>query len=253
MSKLNLRAKGKGNPLVLLHGFPMNSKVWDHFSDLLAEDFKVVTIDLPGFGNSPLLRTPFTISDVAQEIHECLSENKIVDCVIIGHSMGGYVVLNLIEKYAREFSGFGLFHSTAYADTEEKKQSRTKVIEFIDKNGVNSFTSNFISPLFVNPNNPDIDKVRDIAIQSTAQSVKGYTLAMRERPDLTSVLKTFKNPILFLSGEKDAGIPVETILEQSSLAFNPEVHVLKGVAHMGMFENPAETSQIIKSFAEKCF
>jgi pimeloyl-ACP methyl ester carboxylesterase len=253
MTRLNFHKSGKGEQVILIHGFPMNSAVWQNSVVELSKNFTVFTIDLPGFGKSPALGSAFTISDVAENILEWMEDEQISNSVVIGHSLGGYVTLSMADKKPDSLAGFGLFHSTAYADTAEKKQSRVKAIEFIDKNGVQAFTSNFIAPLFVDQQHPAIARIRQIATQSSAEAVKGYTLAMRDRPDLTSVLKRFNNPILFLAGEKDNGIPSETILKQSVLSQNSEVHVLEGVAHMGMFENPSETTRIIAAFCAKCF
>jgi pimeloyl-ACP methyl ester carboxylesterase len=163
------------------------------------------------------------------------------------------VALSLVEKRPDIFSGLILFHSTAFADSPEKKQSRTKVPEFIDRNGVETFTTNFIAPLFADPGHPAIEIVREIARPSTAETVKAYTLAMRDRPDRTDVLKKFKKPILFLAGEKDGGIPVSTIKDQAAMNPKSEVAVLPGVAHMGMFENPVECSRLITAFSTRCF
>lgn len=253
MSRLNFRKSGKGDPIILIHGFPMNRTVWDPFITLLSENFTVITVDLPGFGESTILKSPFTIAEVAEEIILWIEEEQIGTSVLIGHSLGGYVALSMVAKKAKHFAGFGLFHSTAYADSEEKKQSRTKVIEFIDKNGVETFTTNFIAPLFVDQTHPAIEYVKQIAKQSSKEAVQGYTLAMRDRPDLTSIISNYKNPILFLAGEKDTGIPPENIYKQAASSPNSETHVIEGVAHMGMFENPSKTSRIISNFSLKCF
>jgi pimeloyl-ACP methyl ester carboxylesterase len=254
MSELNIEQTGKGNTIILIHGFPMNSTVWDSFSLGLSKDFRVVTIDLPGFGKSPALKKyPFSIDDVAEAMLELLADKKIKNSVLIGHSLGGYVALSMVKKMPELFSGLGLFHSTAYADSAEKKQSRTKVLDFIDNNGVETFTTNFIAPLFADQNHHAIEKIREIARASSTEAVKGFTIAMRDREDLTDVIKNFIKPILFIAGEKDGGIPADTVVKQSTLSTHSEVHVLEGVAHMGMFENPLETTRIIGLFSTKCF
>jgi pimeloyl-ACP methyl ester carboxylesterase len=254
MSELSVNQTGKGNTIILLHGFPMDSTVWDSFSLGLSKDFKVVTIDLPGFGKSPLLKkNPFSIDDVADAILSLLEEKKINNSVLIGHSLGGYVALSMAKKKSDLFAGLGLFHSTAYADAPEKKQSRTKVLDFIDNNGVETFTTNFIAPLFADQHHHAIEKIKEIARPSSKEAVKGFTVAMRDRPDLTDVIKNFNKPILFIAGENDGGIPVDSVIKQSALSTKSEVHVLESVAHMGMFENPSEVTRIIGSFSSKCF
>jgi pimeloyl-ACP methyl ester carboxylesterase len=254
MSELSFSKIGKGHPIILLHGFPMNSSVWDFFALGLSKDFTVYTIDLPGFGGSPILeKKDFTIEDVANSILVFIKEKNITNSLLIGHSLGGYVALSMVEKDPDLFSAFSLFHSTAYADSEDKKQSRTKVLDFIDKNGVETFTTNFITPLFADQNHPSIKIVREIARLSTAKTVKGFTVAMRDRNDRTDVIKNFSRPILLIGGEKDGGISVASLQAQAALSNKTELHVLQGVAHMGMFENPMEATRIIGAFSTNCF
>lgn len=248
MSTLSFKRYGQGKPIILLHGFPMNQTVWNDFIPLLSDRYEVITVDLPGFGESPLPKQSFTIDEVADILLDWLTAQKILGSTLIGHSLGGYVALAMAEKQPQLFSGLGLFHSTALADTEEKKESRLKVIEFIEKNGVLAFTSNFIPALFADQNHKAIHTVRNIAVQSSQSAVTGYTLAMRSRPDRTSVLKKLEVPTLFLAGEADPGIPMNTILKQSEFCKFPEVHFLKQVAHMGMFESPKEAASLIRSF-----
>ncbi|HOX81800.1 MAG TPA: alpha/beta hydrolase [Chryseolinea sp.] len=248
MSSLSFKQYGQGKPIILLHGFPMNQNVWNDFAPLLSDTYKVITVDLPGFGKSPLPQLPFTIDQVADSLITWLSSENILGSTVIGHSLGGYVALAMVEKRPELFTGLGLFHSTALADSEEKKESRLKVVDFIAKNGVLAFTSNFIPPLFAHQNHIAIASVRNMAVQSTHDAVLGYTLAMRNRPDRTSLLKKLKIPVLFLAGEVDPGIPVDSILSQSKLCKSAQVHVLKQVAHMGMFEKPEASMLIIRAF-----
>jgi len=251
MSKIFFKVQGEGIPVVLVHGFPMNQSVWDIFASDLSKNFKVFTPDLPGFGKSEF-QTPLTIDSVAQELINWIRGNRMSPCVLIGHSLGGYVSLAMVEKAPGLFSGLGLFHSTAYADSDEKKDSRTKTVEFIRKNGVQAFTSNFIQALFADPNHPGIPWVRNITIQSAEETVIAYTLAMRDRPDRQNTLTEFKHPILFLGGEKDQGIPPDSLRKQAEICPDPDLHILPRIAHMGMFEKLAETSEIVRMFINRC-
>lgn len=253
MAKISFQQRGAGRPVILLHGFPMDQSVWDGFAETLSNQYtKIFTPDLPGFGKSELLSPGFSIADVADRLFDWINEQGLSNSVVIGHSLGGYVALALVEKNPQAFAGLGLFHSTAYADNAEKKQSRTKALEFIDKNGVLAFTSNFIQPLFANPAHPAIQTVKRITARASTESVTGYTLAMRDRPDRTHVLSDFKKPVLFIGGEKDGGIPAESIRTQSALCSDAYVHILDDVAHMGMFEKQREAEAIIRAFLAVC-
>jgi len=251
MSKIFSEVRGEGTPVILLHGFPMNHSVWKIFATTLAQKYKVYTPDLPGFGQSQLL-SPLTLDTVAVRLTQWFTENKINKAVLIGHSLGGYVALAMVEKNPQLFSGLGLFHSTALADTAEKKESRTKTVEFINKNGVLAFTSNFIQGLFADPNHTAIASVKDITVKSAEETVIAYTLAMRDRPDRQQVLKSFEHPILLLGGEKDQGIPSESLRSQAQNCHLPDLHILPEVAHMGMFESPGETTEIVSRFIDRC-
>jgi len=252
MSSLAFQEYGHGDrPIVLLHGFPMNKKVWSSFAQKLSANFKVYTPDLPGFGDSPLPKNTFSIQDVGGEVLNWLAAKNIGACVLVGQSLGGYVALATVGQAPERFAGLGLFHSTAMADSEEKKQSRTKVVEFVEKNGAPAFTANFIPPLFADKDDTRVNQIRSISVESSAAAVTGYTLAMRDRPETTGILRQFKKPVLFIAGEKDPGIPVDSIRQQAAVCANPEVHALAGVAHMGMIEAERETVEIVQRFSER--
>ena len=248
MTPISFQEQGHGRPLLLIHGFPFHRRIWDDYVGLLSSEFLVITIDLPGFGQSPNLPAPFTLAEVADALLEFVSSKKIEKIALVGHSLGGYVALSMLEKNAALFSALVLFHSTAYPDSQEKKDSRSKVVEFVKKNGAEAFTTSFIPPLFADQHHPAIAKVRRIAGEATDKAVIGYTLAMRDRPDQIKTLERFKNPTLFLAGKKDPGIPFDSVLKQASHCQNPQIHLLENAAHMGMFEFPEETAAQIKDF-----
>lgn len=245
------RRRGEGRPLLFVHGFPVNQTIWDEFGERFAHSFTVITVDLPGFGNSPILQSAFSLDQVADQLIQFLGEQEISNVAVIGHSLGGYAALAMVNKRPDLFSALGLFHSTAYADSPEKKASRNKVIEFVEKNGASAFVSNFISPLFAHPDHKDVDAVRRIASKSSKEAVIGYTIAMRDRPDRTKTLKSFEKPTLFIGGERDPGIPVQTLIDQAKISQRPEIHILPDVGHMGMYERPDDAASKIMGFLGK--
>jgi pimeloyl-ACP methyl ester carboxylesterase len=244
------KVEGNGFPVVLLHGFCETHEIWKDFAPPLASQFTVISIDLPGFGKSALLPSFFTLTDVAKSINKLLEALHINSCVLIGHSLGGYVSLAMVENQPERFKGFGLFHSTAYADTDEKKISRNKVIEFVEANGVEPFIKSFVPPLFYNQQNPSIPWAVSIGLQTKPETLIAYTAAMRDRPDRTSVLKTFKRPILFIAGEKDTVVSEAAIKSQAEIASTPYVFVIRAVGHMGMVEHGQATLQSVITFVE---
>ena len=252
MSRISFQEYGTGKPVILLHGFPFTKELWNDFAPALGEGYKIYTPDLPGFGGSEP-PSNYSIPTIAAELLTWIQEQGIEKCVVIGHSLGGYLALSMVAQAPDQFAGLILFHSTAKADNEEKKQSRDKVVEFIDRNGVEAFTSNSVLPLFADKNHPAIGVVKRMSALSNADSLKGYTRAMRDRNERVDVLKTFAKRTLFIVGKEDPGIPVESVRSQATTSSHVEVQVLDGVAHMGMYEAKNETLQIIRGFLKRAF
>jgi pimeloyl-ACP methyl ester carboxylesterase len=240
--------QGKGFPVLLIHGFCETHQIWDSFSAKLSKDFRILTIDLPGFGKSELLPTPFSLDDVGLRVLEFIKELKIESCISIGHSLGGYVTLAMANQQPELFKSFGLFHSTAYADAEERKLSRNKVIEFVTNHGVKPFIESFIPPLFNNQSNQHILPLVKLASQTKIETLIAYVKAMRDRHDRTNVLQQFEGPVLLIAGEKDSGISPESVKKQASLTLNANLNLLPEVAHMGMFESEEATLRLIHKF-----
>lgn len=251
MTHLFSTEEGNGKVILLIHGFPFHHGIWDSYTKLLSDQFTVINIDLPGFGKSPALKQPFTLAQVADALLDFIDEKKLQNINVVGHSLGGYIALALVKKKPALFASLVLFHSTAYADSSEKKESRAKTVDFVKKHGTLPFTSGFIPPLFANQTHPAIEEVKQIASEATVEALIGYSLAMKYREEQIKTLENFKNPTLFIGGEKDPGIPVDSILKQASHCQKPEIHILARVAHMGMLEKATETAAKIKDFLIK--
>jgi pimeloyl-ACP methyl ester carboxylesterase len=138
---------GTGSPLVFLHGFCETHQIWDSFIEELTPHFTILLFDLPGFGSSRPLNRQFTIDEVGREVIAELDHLKIDSCVVVGHSLGGYVALAMQSIRPTLFAGIVLFHSTVFADSEEKKLNRDKTIDFVEKYGIAPFveTCHFFS------------------------------------------------------------------------------------------------------------
>ena len=122
---------------MLVHGFGEDSRVWENQEAVLQQHFKLIIPDLPGSGKSALTED-VSMEGMARVLKEILDDLAIGSCIMIGHSMGGYITLAFAEKYPASLIAFGLFHSSAYADNEEKKTARRRGIEFIREQGPSS-------------------------------------------------------------------------------------------------------------------
>ncbi|QOI96972.1 MAG: alpha/beta hydrolase [Flammeovirgaceae bacterium] len=242
--------QGKGFPVVFLHGFCETNQIWQGVVAHLQDSWRLLAVDLPGFGNSKLSAVPESLDEIADAIIQWLESIRVSRCIVFGHSLGGYITLAIAQKRPDLLAAFGLVHSTAYADTEEKKANRNRVVEFVKEHGVNPFIESFIPPLFANLQHPRIAEVVSMGKTTPLQTLIAYTHAMRDRPDRTDLLADFKGKVLLLAGEHDRLISVESIAEQAQRCQQPVFTVLQGVAHMGMLEDEAGIIRVLRLFLD---
>ncbi|OKL38947.1 alpha/beta fold hydrolase [Pontibacter flavimaris] len=248
---------GSGDTLVFLHGFCESKEVWAEFTKPLQHKFRIIALDLPGFGENTQNISNYSMESMANYVKHKLEELGVSRCILVGHSMGGYASMAFAEKYGGMLQGLCLFHSSALPDTDEKQEQRDKSIEFVERNGVISFINPFIEPLFFKGNRErlqqEIEMMKEIGRATPQESVTGALAAMRDRPDRSDVLRKAPFPVLFIFGKEDGAVPMEKALEQCHLPGNSIVYFLEKTGHMGMFERPYETRKAVETFAKTIF
>lgn len=245
---IHYRVSGHGKPVVLIHGFGEDGNIWNGLIKDL-QNFHLIIPDIPGSGRSEMLDGKnISIEDYAEVIKAIIDNEKISLCTMIGHSMGGYVTLAFAEKYPEQLKSFGLFHSSALADDEEKKQTRRKAIDFIKTTGAYAFLKTSIPNLFAGEKHlVEMQQLIEEGKHFTPEALIQYYNAMINRPDMTNILKSFGKPVLFIIGEKDNAIPLQASLQQCHLPAISHVHILE-TGHMGMIEEPESCKNVISSF-----
>jgi pimeloyl-ACP methyl ester carboxylesterase len=249
---VHYRIEGEGLPVVLVHGFSEDGTVWENQIAALKDKFQLIIPDLPGSGKSPINDAEWSMEYFAECIRRILDQENISTVSMIGHSMGGYITLAFAEAWPDRLRSFGLIHSTAYADSEEKKTTRRRGIEFIQQNGAAKFIEQSVPNLFseeTKKHQPEM--VRKILSRYTnfiGQSLVNYYQAMMVRPDRTHVLKSFPRPVLFVLGKHDTAVPYEQGLQQSYMPGLSFIHTLEHSGHMGMWEEPVLSNDYIEAF-----
>ena len=245
---------GSGPAVVLLHGFLENLCIWKNLTASLEKSFTVVCIDLPGFGKSDIMAQNHTMPLMADTVNHVLEKENIEHCVMVGHSMGGYVALAFAEKYPAKLKGLVLFHSQAAADDAEAKKNRDRTIEVV-KSDHRSFISAFIPLLFAEENvdrfQNGIEQLKTLSELTPVDGICAALAGMRDRDDYLSLLKTIGVPVFFVVGKQDSRIPLEKILPQLEIPKNCEALIIDGVGHMGFIEAKEMTTQAIIHFVER--
>jgi pimeloyl-ACP methyl ester carboxylesterase len=250
-SLIHYNVYGEGQTILLIHGFGEDGSVWNQIIDALSQSHKCIVPDLPGSGKSEMINEEIvSIEDYADIIKAIVINENEKSLTMIGHSMGGYITLAYQKKYPGDCKAIGLFHSTAFADDENKIATRLKSIEFIRTNGTDAFVKTMIPGLFFDhgKNKEDISRLVTISSRMNPEVLIQYYRAMINRPDNSELLKGLNIPLLLIAGLHDNAVPLKHSLEQSHFAQICSFHILRNSAHKGMIEETDESIRILAKF-----
>ena len=252
-AEIYYRVLGEGIPVVLLHGFAEDHTIWNEQVSFLQQHCKLIIPDLPGSGKSELLEDEnVTIEDYATCIDALLQFENENKCILLGHSMGGYITIAFAEKHAEKLAAFGFVHSTAFADSDDKKNTRRKAISLIEEYGVYPFlkntTPNLFSSSFKKEHGEKISELIEQGKKFSKEALIQYYNAMLNRPDRTYVLKESKIPVLFVIGTEDTAAPLDDLLKQVHLPSISFIHIIENAGHMSMWEKTEELNSHLLDF-----
>lgn len=258
---LSYRIIGKGQPVFLIHGYGEDSSIWNNQIESLSTICQLIVLDLPGSGQSFITPKGYaewlpelSMEDLAECIHEIVHVEDLSPAILLGHSMGGYISLAFARHYPNHLKALGLVHSTAFADSAEKKSVRLKSIEFIRENGGHALFKTTMVNLFgeafriVAP-----EKVQELVEATKAFDplvLMAYTKAMMQRPNHSELLCYLPGPVLFVAGPEDIAAPIADIEQQATIPNKSYLKVMEGVGHMGMLESPEEMNRHLSGFIQ---
>lgn len=246
--------KGKGPAVVLLHGLPSNHTIWEALTNSLAEGFSFILPDFPGAGGSQEAIDGFQLTDVAKEIGTILDKEGIKEAVIAGHSMGGYTAIAFARLFPERTKAVSFIHSSASADTEDKRKMRQKSIKLIEKGQsqkrifVKMLMKSLFAPEFVQ-NQPEIvQKAIENGNKISAKSLVDFYKALMNREDNISLLSSAPFPFQWIFGTEDIATNLEDTLPLTLKARINDVCVYPSCGHMSMLENPERLKADLNRF-----
>ncbi|HSK87533.1 MAG TPA: alpha/beta hydrolase [Anaerolineales bacterium] len=238
---------GKGTPLVLLHGYPLDHHLWDEVVPLLENTFDLILPDLRGFGGSSMVDSFSAMEDYASDVAELLDQLGIQQTAIAGHSMGGYVALAFARLFPKRLRGLGLVASQVLADPTERKEARYQSAAEVADKGVGSVVET-MAPKFTADKKLQAFARQSMERQPPAAYI-GALKAMAERVDSTPLLSSFSFPVVLIHGDADQLIPIDRAREVKAAL--PQAHLveIRGAGHMPMMENKEKTAEALKHLA----
>jgi pimeloyl-ACP methyl ester carboxylesterase len=256
-ANLFYRDEGKGNAIVLLHGYLESSEIWGSFGKELSKHNRLISMDLPGHGKSSPVCENQTIEIMADSVKAVLDHLDIGRAVIIGHSMGGYVTLAFAEIFPEKTFAYCLFHSHALADSEEKKMNREREIDLVRSGKKSLIINTNIPRTFANDNiiklAAEVERAKDIALNTKDEGIICALHGMKSRPDRQRVLKESSVPVMIIAGRKDNNIPFGIYEQHFSLAKQTEILILEDSGHMGFIEEEEKSLNGIAKFLNNIY
>ncbi len=247
---------GKGRVVVLLHGFLGSHQIWENTILELSKSYRVIAIDLPGHGSTDCFGYVHTMDLLAKCVKEVMDSLRLKKYVIVGHSMGGYVGLAFADLFPDNLKGLCLFHSSAYADNDEKKRDRTRSVRVVKANH-KIYTTEVIKNLFATKNakylKAEIAFAQKIANKVSKRSIIAALEGMKDRPNRDMILGMVNYPVMMVIGELDNVLPKDQLLEQTQLIKNKQVLYLEHDGHMGFLESPKLTTKALRKFLRACY
>ncbi|MBL8063392.1 MAG: alpha/beta fold hydrolase, partial [Anaerolineales bacterium] len=232
--------RGRGTPLTLLHGYPLDHHIWDAIVPMLEDSFDLILPDLRGFGNSSTVETPYTLNEFASDIVGLLDHLGIEKTAIAGHSMGGYVALTFVRHYPDRVSGLGLVSSQALADSPERREGRYKSAAEVAEKGIDGVVEAMAAKL--SPDKALQNTAMEIMQRQPPAAYIGALKAMAERMDATALFPAFEFPVVIVHGDADELIPVERAREVKAVIPHAHLAEVTGAGHLPMMESPEKTA-----------
>ena len=240
---------GKGPAVVLIHGFLENTTMWNVIIPELSKRNRVIAIDLLGHGKSDCIGYTHSMELFAETLEAVLKKVRIRKCVLVGHSLGGYVALAFAAKHPKRVKGLCLMNSTSNEDTADRKLLRTRANKMVHKNFSNLVRMSFTNLFSEESRIVFKDQMKNALSEAMQTPIQGYIAGqegMKLRPNRNHVLAENSFKKLIIMGKKDAVLDYKTSLEEVEKTNSK--HVVLPQGHMSHIENLEKLILILKDF-----
>ena len=252
-ANISFSDQGTGTAVVLIHGFLENTTMWKNVVPEISKRNRVVTIELLGHGKTDCIGYMHTMELFAETIAAVLKELKIRKCILVGHSLGGYIALAFAEKHPQKVKGLCLMNATSNEDTAERKALRLRANKMIANNFRNMVRMSFAN-LFGPKSKTIFKEEMELAILEALQTpMQGYIAAqegMQLRANRNHVLTDNSFKKLLIIGKKDPVLDFETSLDEAEKTNSAFVVFENG--HMPHIENKLALNDALKEFIKIC-
>jgi len=240
--------------IIFIHGFPLNKFMWDVQVETLKENYRVITYDIRGHGNSDSGMDEFFIELFVNDLLRLMEKLGIEKSILCGLSMGGYIALNAVLKYPHRFDGLILNDTQCIADTSEIKENRCQAIIRIMKNGVEEYADEIIKNLFApgsfTKKENVIAAVKEMIISTPKLSLCNTLHALAERKETCTQLQEINIPVLIMVGKEDKITPIAAAQQMHEKIVTSNLEIIQEAGHLSNLENPIAFNTHLVNFLE---
>lgn len=248
--------EGQGEPLLLIHGFPLSGELYQPQRAGLSHRFRIITPDLRGMGRSDTLPTPedYSMDVYADDLAALLDELGIGQAIVGGMSMGGYVAFALLRRHPNRVRALMLFDTKAAADTTEGREGRYHMMQQARDDGAGAIADAMLPKMLserARSEQPELaDWLRELMAATPLDGLLGALHALAERPDSTPLLPTIGVPVLVVVGGVDPITPPEVAQAMADAIPGAELLLVEGAAHASNLEQPEQVNARIERWAD---
>jgi pimeloyl-ACP methyl ester carboxylesterase len=246
---MHYKITGNGKTIVLLHGFLEDYTIWDEIAQNLSKDFRLVLMDLPGHGKSPVLSDIHSMELMAEEVVKVLRTEQIEQSTLVGHSLGGYVALACLAQCPELFDGICLVNSTPESDNPERIENRNRAIQAIRQNKklfIRMAIPNLFNQLRLEAYQSTVEKLVLTAGKMSEAAIVAAIEGMKIRPNRLETLAAFKGKKMWVIGKRDDILDAKKLKKIARHNEIPFVEFPDG--HMSMIENATELTSVVEAF-----
>ncbi|MCC2640333.1 MAG: putative 3-oxoadipate enol-lactonase [Nitrospira sp.] len=246
--------QGAGLPLVFLHAFPLNRSMWEPQIAGLSGRFRTIALDLRGHGESDAPLWAFSLDHFADDVCALLDHLALPQAVVVGLSMGGYVSLAFSRKYANRMKGLVLADTRAQADSSDAKRGRFHLAQAAYHQGIDAVAETML-PKLLGPTSlrtkPDlVELVRNTMHSTPVSGIIVDLMAMADRPDSVSHLRTITCPALVMVGQEDSTTPLLDAQLMAAEIHGARLAVIPAAGHLSNLEQPSIFNDLVGGFVE---
>jgi len=245
--------QGTGTPLIFLHAFPLNRTMWAPQEAVLSRQYRVITMDLRGHGESDAPLWRFSLEQYADDVAGLLDHLAIPQAVLVGLSMGGYVGFAVYRKHADRVTALVLADTRAQADSEEGRTGRFNLAQTAFRKGPGAVADIMLPKLLGATSlktRPDLARhLRRIIEGNDVSGMIVDSMAMADRPDSLPLLPRIACPTMVIVGEEDQTTPPAEAEVIAQGIPGAKLAVIPGAGHLSNLEQPERFNNVVGEFA----